>query len=109
MSLPVRTREAPGLLWAVPPPSPHPAQSSSVLSSTSCSQNRSYSGPSQASRHGESGSDSFWPSNSESPSPEEVGCGYLNDLGNECVRQRQEDAVYSLRACFALWNIFNLF
>lgn len=36
----------------------------------------------------------------------EVRCCYLNDLGNECVHQRQEDIVYSLRACFALWNIF---
>lgn len=40
---------------------------------------------------------------------EEVRCCYLNDLGKEWVHQRQGDAVYSLPACFALWNIFNLF
>ena len=27
---------------------------------------------------------------------------YLNDLGNECVHQRQKDIVYCLCACFAL-------
>lgn len=31
---------------------------------------------------------------------------YLNDFGNECVHQRQEDIVYYLCACFVLWNIF---
>lgn len=30
MSLPVKTREAPGLLWAAPPPLPTPTQSSSI-------------------------------------------------------------------------------
>lgn len=36
---------------------------------------------------------------------------YLNDLGNECVHQRQKDIVCCLCACVALWNIFffNLF
>lgn len=40
---------------------------------------------------------------------QEVRCRYLNDLGDEWTHQRQEDAVYSLSAGFALWNIFNLF
>lgn len=30
---------------------------------------------------------------------------YLNDLGNECVHQRQKDIVYCLCACSTLWNI----
>lgn len=33
---------------------------------------------------------------------------YLNDLGNECVHQRQKDIVCCLCVCFALWNIFFL-
>lgn len=31
---------------------------------------------------------------------------YLNELGNECVHQRQKDIVSYLCACVVLWNIF---
>lgn len=88
-----------------------PALSWLVLGLCQLPHNHSYSGPSQASRHGKSGSNSFWPSNLQLPSlPQKSEMLLLEWFRKRVCAPKTKDIVCCLLCLFcAMEPYFNLF